>query len=128
MRTQRKGFTLIELLVVISIIALLVGILLPALEKARSAARKVQCMAQQRGVSLAIFTYASDYENYVTPAVVWSDARSKYSISFDDLLAELNKADLHYGLTDMQGQSQIQLRQIYDAMTSDVLDLEREVL
>lgn len=47
---------------------------------------------------------------------------------FDDLLAELNKADLHYGLTDMQGQSQIQLRQIYDAMTGDVLDLEREVL
>jgi len=47
---------------------------------------------------------------------------------FDDLLAELNKADLHYGLTDMQGQSQVQLRQIYDAMTGDVLDLEREVL
>ena len=47
---------------------------------------------------------------------------------FDDLLAELNKADLHYGLTDMQGQSQIQLRQIYQAMTSDALDLEREVL
>lgn len=47
---------------------------------------------------------------------------------FDDLLGELNKADLHFGLTDMQGQSQIQLRQIYDAMTGDILNLEREVL
>ena len=47
---------------------------------------------------------------------------------FDDLLGELNKADLHFGLTDMQGQSQIQLRQIYDAMTDDILNLEREVL
>lgn len=47
---------------------------------------------------------------------------------FDDLLAELIKADLHFGLTDMQGQSQVQLRQIYDAMTGDALDLEREVL
>ena len=47
---------------------------------------------------------------------------------FDDLLGELNKADLHFGLTDMQGQSQIQLRQIYDAMTGDLLDLERDSL
>jgi hypothetical protein len=47
---------------------------------------------------------------------------------FDDLLAELNKADLHFGLTDMQGQSQVQLRQIYDAMTDDLLDLERDAL
>ena len=46
----------------------------------------------------------------------------------DGVLAELNKADLHFGLTDMQGQSKIQLSQIYDAMIGDVLDLERELL
>ncbi len=43
----------------------------------------------------------------------------------DDALAELNKADRDFGLTDIQGQSQIQLRAIYDAMIGDVLDLER---
>ena len=45
----------------------------------------------------------------------------------DEALASLKKADLYYGLTDIQGQSVIQLRQIYDAMIGDVLDLEREV-
>ena len=44
----------------------------------------------------------------------------------DEALAELNKADQDYGLTDVQGQSQIQLRAIYDAMIGDVLDLERQ--
>lgn len=44
----------------------------------------------------------------------------------DETLAELNKADRDFDLTDIQGQSVIQLRQIYDAMIGDVLDLERE--
>jgi hypothetical protein len=44
----------------------------------------------------------------------------------DEALAELIKADQDYGLTDVQGQSQIQLRAIYDAMIGDVLDLERQ--
>ena len=43
----------------------------------------------------------------------------------DEALAELNKADQDFGLTDIQGQSYIQLKQIYDAMIGDVLDLER---
>lgn len=42
----------------------------------------------------------------------------------DEALAELIKADQDFGLTDMQGQSQIQLRAIYDAMIGDILDLE----
>lgn len=42
----------------------------------------------------------------------------------DEALAELIKADQDFGLTDLQGQSQIQLRAIYDAMIGDVLDLE----
>jgi len=44
----------------------------------------------------------------------------------DEALAELNQADRDFDLTDLQGQSVIQLRQIYDAMIGDVLDLERE--
>jgi hypothetical protein len=44
----------------------------------------------------------------------------------DEALAELNRADRDYELTDIQGQSVIQLKQIYDAMIGDVLNLERE--
>ena len=59
------------------------------------------------------------------------DAITQYSEildHIDEALAELNKADRNYGLTDIQGQSFIQLRQIYDAMIGDVLNLEREII
>ena len=55
-----KGFTLIELLVVVSIIALLVSILLPSLNKARQQAQKVKCIVHVRGVGMALFMYAQD--------------------------------------------------------------------
>lgn len=54
------------------------------------------------------------------------DHYSEILDKLDETLAELIKADRDFGLTDIQGQSQIQLRQIYDAMIGDVLDLERE--
>ena len=67
---KRKGnaFTLIELLVVMVIIALLVGLLLPALGRAREEARKTQCRSNLRQIGLAITMYAGDNSSY-TPAV-----------------------------------------------------------
>jgi prepilin-type N-terminal cleavage/methylation domain-containing protein/prepilin-type processing-associated H-X9-DG protein len=52
-----RGFTLIELLVVISIIAILIAILLPALRSARTAARRVMCLANQRQIGMALMRY-----------------------------------------------------------------------
>ncbi len=55
-----RGFTLVELLVVVSIIALLIGILLPSLGGARDSARSVACMANMRSLSMVTLMYAED--------------------------------------------------------------------
>lgn len=62
------GFTLIELLVVISIIALLVGILLPALGAARATARGAVCMSNMRQIGVMYFTYANDNDDTLPTA------------------------------------------------------------
>jgi len=65
----RVGFTLIELLVVVSIIALLVSILLPALNKAREQSRRSVCAVNQRQIITSVFMYAQSYENVLPLAI-----------------------------------------------------------
>lgn len=62
-RTHARGFTLIELLVVISIIALLIAILLPALSSARQAAQAVVCGTVQRQIGTAKAVFANDHKD-----------------------------------------------------------------
>jgi prepilin-type N-terminal cleavage/methylation domain-containing protein/prepilin-type processing-associated H-X9-DG protein len=65
------GFTLVELLVVIGIIALLVSLLLPALGKAQSAARAVQCAANLRSITQGMQLYAAQYKGAI-PGSPWT--------------------------------------------------------
>jgi len=66
---DRQGFTLIELLVVISIIAILVALLLPALHKARKAAESAKCLSNLRQVGPALVGYVTDHKGMMPPYV-----------------------------------------------------------
>jgi prepilin-type N-terminal cleavage/methylation domain-containing protein len=90
-RGCRTGFTVVELLVVIAIIGILVGLLLPAVQQAREAARRMQCSNNLHQISLAMHNYHDAHK-----AFPWaSDWRNKYYSAFTAALPFIEQKPLY---------------------------------
>ena len=72
----KQGFTLIELLVVIAIIAILAGMLLPALSRAREQARRIRCTANVKQMIAAIIQYSNDWYEQLPASVVGASPKN----------------------------------------------------
>jgi prepilin-type N-terminal cleavage/methylation domain-containing protein/prepilin-type processing-associated H-X9-DG protein len=97
---HKNAFTLIELLVVISVIAVLIGLLIPALRSARHQAHRVVCQSHLRQLTLAWIAYADDHEGKLVAGSedhTWVSQKDSSSVAQNLTLYD-DEADVHQGL------------------------------
>lgn len=88
---RRKAFTLVELLVVVSIIALLLGILLPSLSKAREKAKIVVCRTNVRSLGTGFVLYSADNQNRVFPTTTADGAHTLWLDHVGEQISNVDK-------------------------------------
>jgi prepilin-type N-terminal cleavage/methylation domain-containing protein/prepilin-type processing-associated H-X9-DG protein len=98
--SRRRAFTLIELLVVIAIIGVLIGLLLPAVQKVRSAANRIKCENQIKQIILAVHNYANTMDDSLPAALhpVGDPSSASpwiYSVTHYDLLPFIEEAAIY---------------------------------